>query len=74
MSANFVAGAGMLFDTDVLIWCFRGVAKAALAIEKDPSPTISVVTYMELVQGERDKKELKTILSFLKDLHIPIYH
>ena len=27
---------------------------------------------MELVQGARDKKELKTISSFLKDLHIPI--
>jgi predicted nucleic acid-binding protein len=72
MCANFVTGAGMLFDTDVVIWCFRGVAKAALAIEKDPSPTISVITYMELVQGARDKKELKTISSFLKDLRIPI--
>ena len=60
----------MLFDTDVLIWCFRGVAKAAKAIESDATPTISVVTYMELVQGARDKKELKMIASFLTDLGI----
>jgi predicted nucleic acid-binding protein len=60
----------MLFDTDVLIWCFRGVAKAAKAIENDPAPTISVVTYMELVQGVRDKKELKSITSFLADMGI----
>ena len=62
----------MLFDTDVLIWCFRGVAKAAKVIENDPAPTISVVTYMELVQGVRDKKELKLITSFLADLGIPV--
>jgi predicted nucleic acid-binding protein len=62
----------MLFDTDVLIWCFRGVAKAAKAIESDPSPTISVITYMELVQGVRDKKELKSITSFLADMGMPV--
>ncbi len=62
----------MLFDTDVLIWCFRGVAKAAKTIENDSSPTISVVTYMELVQGVRDKKELKSIASFLANMGISV--
>ena len=62
----------MLFDTDVLICCFRGVAKAAMAIEHDPSPTISVITYMELVQGARDQKEMKAISSFLADMNIPV--
>lgn len=61
----------MLFDTDVLIWCFRGKAKAAKAIERAESPAISAVTYMELVQGVRNKAELKHIRSFLADLHIP---
>ena len=72
MSAPCAGAACMLFDTDVLIWCFRGVAKAAKAIEDDPTPTISVVTYMELVQGVRDKKELKSITSFLADMGIPV--
>jgi predicted nucleic acid-binding protein len=62
----------MLFDTDVLIWCFRGVDKAAKAIESDDTPAISVVTYMELAQGARDRKELRTIKSFLADLGIPV--
>jgi len=62
----------MLFDTDVLIWCFRGNPKAAKIIEEDPAPTISVITYMELVQGARDKKELKAIASFLADMAIPV--
>jgi len=60
----------MLFDTDVLIWCFRGVAKAAKAIETDDAPSISVITYMELVQGVRDKRELKAVTSFLSDMGI----
>ncbi len=60
----------MLFDTDVLIWCFRGVAKAAKAIEADEAPSISVITYMELVQGVRDKRELKAVTSFLSDMGI----
>lgn len=62
----------MLFDTDVLIWCFRGNAKAAKTIEDDPAPMISVVSYMELVQGARDRKELKTIAAFLADMGIPV--
>jgi len=72
MSALCAGGACMLFDTDVLIWCFRGVAKAAKAIEAAKSPTISVITYMELVQGVRNKKELKAITSFLADMGISV--
>jgi len=72
MSGRYAGAECMLFDTDVLIWCFRGVAKAAKAIEDDPTPHISVVTYMELVQGARDKRELKSISSFLADMGIPV--
>ena len=61
----------MLFDTDVLIWCFRGKAKAAQTIESADAPAISAVTYMELVQGVRNKQETRAICSFLADLHIP---
>jgi predicted nucleic acid-binding protein len=54
----------MQFDTDVLIWYFRGNSKAAMAIEGDPAPAISAISYMELVQGARDKRELKTLSSW----------
>jgi len=57
----------MLFDTDVLIWYLRGHAKAAGVIEEDVQRQISVVSYMELLQGARDKKEIKLIRSFIKD-------
>lgn len=41
----------MIFDTDVLIWCFRGDPKASRKIGPTPHEQISVVTLMELMQG-----------------------
>ncbi len=58
----------MLIDTDVLIWTLRGSVKAARAIDAAERRSVSVVTYMELLQGARDKREIKAIKSFLADL------
>jgi predicted nucleic acid-binding protein len=57
----------MLFDTDILIWYLRANSKAAQAIENAVERSISVISYMELLQGARDKKEIKIIRDFLKD-------
>ena len=62
----------MLFDTDVLIWYLRGNEKAAVAMEEAESRQLSVVSYMELLQGARDKNEVKVIRNFLKDLDFEI--
>ncbi len=51
----------ILVDTDVLIWYLRGNEKAYKTIECLESFTISVVTYMELVQGMRNKEELNSL-------------
>jgi predicted nucleic acid-binding protein len=71
MSVNMSAGceraATMQFDTDILIWLFRGHDGAARLMEKNRERHISVVSYMELLQGARDKTELRTIKSFLSD-------
>ena len=48
----------MLVDTDVLVWYMRGDGRAQEAIEGQPGFCMSVVTYMELVQGMRNKREL----------------
>ena len=50
-----------LIDTDVLIWYMRGNEKAYKIIEDSGSFFISVVSYMELVQGMRNKKELNSL-------------
>lgn len=51
----------MIIDTDVLIWYMKGNQNAYKAIENSKNFSISVVTYMELVQGMRDKKELTNL-------------
>ena len=57
----------MVIDTDVLIWYMKGNEKAYKAIENTKNFFISVVTYMELVQGMRNKKELNNLR---KALHV----
>lgn len=57
----------MLVDTDVLIWYLKGNENAYQVIENSRNFFISVVTYMELVQGMRNKKELNNLR---KALHI----
>jgi predicted nucleic acid-binding protein len=48
----------MLIDTDVLIWNLRGNAKAAERLDHAGGFILSAVSYMELIQGVRDKAEL----------------
>ena len=51
----------MVIDTDVLIWYIKGNDNAYRAIEDSKPFFISVVTYMELVQGMRNKNELNSL-------------
>lgn len=48
----------MLIDSDVLVWLTRGHVGAADRLHALPAWRISVVTYIELAQGCRDKAEL----------------
>jgi len=57
----------LIIDTDVLIWYMRGNKKARNAIEKNATFQISVVTYMELIQGMRNKFELQELRKALKN-------
>jgi predicted nucleic acid-binding protein len=47
-----------LIDSDVLVWLTRGHVGAARRLHALSAWRISVVTYMELAQGCRDKAEL----------------
>ena len=49
----------MIVDTDVLVWYLRGNPRAAESLEAAGRFSISAVTYMELVQGMRNKEELR---------------
>jgi predicted nucleic acid-binding protein len=55
----------LIIDTDVIIWELRGNKKAQKIIHDNFPFSISVISYMELIQGMRDKKEMN---SFIKQL------
>jgi predicted nucleic acid-binding protein len=56
----------MIFDTDVLIWTFRGNKKAAACIEESEGRSISVISLMELLQGARNGRDARLIKDFLR--------
>lgn len=56
----------MIIDTDVLVWYMRGNDKAYQLIENLQSFHVSVITYMELVQGMRNKNELNELRKALR--------
>ena len=56
----------MLYDTDVLVWAMRGTKKAADVINRDEERIISAISYMELMQGSRNNRELLMNKSLLK--------
>ena len=64
----------MIIDTDVLIWYMKGNEKAYEIIEKSNTFFISVVTYIELVQGMRNKKELNNLRKALRGWNAQILY
>lgn len=62
----------MIFDTDVLVWFLRGNSKAVDTVLNSSSISISVVTYMELLQGARDKQEIAQIKRSLGKMGVQI--
>lgn len=56
----------MIVDTDVLIWYMRGNENAYKLLENLTSFYISVITYMELVQGMRNRNELNELRKALR--------
>lgn len=62
----------VLVDTDVMIWYLRGNEKAAKSLDSLDGFCISVVTYMELVQGMRNKVELRALKQALREWRVKV--
>lgn len=62
----------MIFDTDVFIWVQRANPKAAAIIEQDSERSLSVQSYMELLQGARNKTQHRYIRDFLCDFEFSV--
>lgn len=59
----------MIFDTDIFIWIQRGNVKAADLVDREYERLLSVQTYMELLQGARDKDQHRLIIDFLMNFN-----
>jgi predicted nucleic acid-binding protein len=64
----------MLVDTDVLVWYMRGNKKAKQVIGNTKGFSISVVSYIELVQGLRNKEELNVLRNSFRRLNAGIIY
>lgn len=64
----------ILVDTDVLIWNLRGDHRAAKLLDGARGFAVSAVSYMELLQGLRDKKELRQLRQAFQYWHADIIH
>lgn len=64
----------MIIDTDVLIWYLRGNTRAKEVVECQIPFSLSVVTYMELVQGMKNRNEFRLFQKQLSVWHARILH
>ena len=62
----------MIFDTDILIWVQRGNEKAAKLIEKDEDRHLSIQSYMELLQGAKNKTHHKYVKNFISEFEFSV--
>ncbi len=57
----------MIFDTDIFIWVQRGNKKAARLIDKSEERHLSIQSYMELLQGAKNKAHHKNVKDFISE-------
>ena len=62
----------MILDTDILIWFLRGNEKATDAVLESMPFSVSAVTYMELLQGMRNKQEMKKMKKAFQSMGVNI--
>lgn len=55
----------MLVDTDVLIWHLRGYPQATRRLDRLGTLTLAAVSYLEVLQGMRNKAELVAVKKML---------
>lgn len=57
----------MIYDTDILIWIQRGNEKAARLVDRDEDKYLSIQSYMELLQGAKNKTQHKYVKNFVAE-------
>ena len=57
----------MIFDSDVLIAVSRGDREAGVLVDSDPSPFVSIVSVIEILQGAKSKADMEAFQRSLRD-------
>ena len=67
--APAAAARAVVFDTDILIWYFRGHERARRFMARFPHPrrAVSSLTVMELLQGCRNQEETRQVRTFVAE-------
>jgi predicted nucleic acid-binding protein len=64
----------LIIDKDVLVWYLRGNEKAKISVESHIPFSISVVTYIELIQGMKNKDEFSLFQRQIQKWDTDIIH
>ena len=64
----------MLIDSDVFIWALKNHPQAVEVLNSAETLELSVIAYMEIIQGLRGKAELHILQKYIKNLDISILH
>ena len=64
----------MIIDTDVLIWYLKGNDTAKAIVDASIPFSVSSVTYMELIQGMRNKTEFQKFQKQFKKWKTQVVH
>jgi len=62
----------MMFDTDIVIWALRGKLWAQRLLVSADSREISTATWLELIEGVRNKRELAHLRTMLTELDMQV--
>jgi predicted nucleic acid-binding protein len=62
----------LIFDTDVLIWCFRSDREAAESVASHLERAVSIVSVMEMLQGAKSRDELRRIRRFFPNHELEV--
>lgn len=62
----------VIFDTDVVIWLQRGNSKADSLVYDSDRRTLSIQSYMELLQGAKHKGQHLAIQKAIRDIGFEI--
>jgi predicted nucleic acid-binding protein len=62
----------VIFDSDILIWLARGSSQAADVVRGAERRAVSVVSYMEMLRGAHDKRDLLNMRNFLRSFGFEI--